>query len=119
MATRAAIGFVSGSEIHTIYSHYDGYPEHVGKILQTHYRSMKLAEEIVYGEGHIRNFDTDGTVVRYLRSDDVHEISATPCEAIQGYDYLYLFDNDKQEWVCFGRDYDIPPPALKRFPIPL
>lgn len=117
MATRAAIGFVSGSEIHTIYSHYDGYPEHVGKILQTHYRSMKLAEEIVYGEGHIRNFDTDGTVVRY--KDGGFEISQTPCEAIQGYDYLYLFDSANNEWACFGRHYNLPSPALKRFQIPL
>lgn len=118
MATRAAIGFVSGSEIHTIYSHYDGYPSHVGKILQTHHRSMKHAEDLVYG-AQIRNFDSDGTVVRYLRSDGAHEISMTPCEAIQGYDYLYLFDSEKQEWACFGRSYDRPAPALKRYDIPL
>lgn len=117
MATRAAIGFVSGSEIHTIYSHYDGYPEHVGKILQTYFRSMKLAEDLVYG-AQIRNFDSDGTVVRYLRSDGAHEISDTPCEAIQGYDYLYLFDSEKQEWACFTRHHDLPLTALKRVEIP-
>lgn len=117
MATRAAIGFVSGSEIHTIYSHYDGYPSHVGKILQTHYRSMKLAEELVYGGAQIRSFDHDGTVARY--SDGAHEISDTPCEAIQGYDYLYLFDSEKQEWTCFGRSYDQYGLALKQYDIPL
>ena len=95
MATRAAIGFVSGSEIHTIYSHYDGYPEHVGKILQTHYRSIERSEELVYGGAQIRSFDHDGTVARYGEGD--FEISATPCEAIQGYDYLYLFDSEKRE----------------------
>lgn len=115
MATRAAIGFVSGSEIHTIYSHYDGYPSHVGKILQTYFRSMKLAEDLVYGTS-IRNFDSDGTVARY--SDGAHEISDTPCEAIEGYDYLYLFDSEKQEWACFTRHHDLPPAALKRVEIP-
>lgn len=117
MATRAAIGFVSGSEIHTIYSHYDGYPEHVGKILQTYYRSIERSEELVYGAGgQIRSFDSDGTVARY--GDGSFEISATPCEAIQGFDYLYLFDSDKREWACFTRHHDLPPTALKRVQIP-
>ena len=117
MATRAAIGMRVGDEIHTIYSHYDGYPSHVGKILQTYYRSIERSEELVYGVGgHIRNFHSDGTVARYGEGD--FEISATPCEAIQGYDYLYLFDSEKREWVCFGRNYDLPSKALKRVDIP-
>jgi hypothetical protein len=117
MATRAAIGFVSGSEIHTIYSHYDGYPEHVGKILQTYFRSIERSEELVYGAGgQIRNFDSDGTVARF--GDGSFEISATPCEAIQGFDYLYLFDSEKREWACFTRHHDLPPSALKRVQIP-
>jgi hypothetical protein len=115
MATRAAIGFRVGDEVHTIYSHYDGYPEHVGKILQTYFRSTALAEELVYHPGgQIRNFDSDGTVARY--NEGSHEISDTPCEAIHGYDYLYLFDDEKQEWVCFSQQ--APGPSLKRIDIP-
>lgn len=117
MATRAAIGFRVGDEIHTIYSHYDGYPSHVGKVLQTYFRSIKLAEELVYDGGHIRSFDSDGTIARY--GDGTHyDRSSTPCQAIEGYDYLYLFDDEKQEWVCFSRHHDLPSPALKRIAIP-
>lgn len=115
MSTRAAIGFVSGSEIHTIYSHYDGYPSHVGKILQTFFRTEEAANSLVYGK-HIRGFETDGSVSRF--NDGAHDISATPCEAIQGYDYLYLFDAGNKEWACFGRSADLPAPALKRVKIP-
>jgi hypothetical protein len=117
MSTRAAIGFRVGDEIHTIYSHYDGYPSHVGKVLQTYFRSSALAEDLVYHPGgQIRNFDSDGTVARY--NEGSHDISDTPCEAIHGYDYLYLFDDEKQEWACFSRHHDLPSPALKRIEIP-
>jgi hypothetical protein len=115
MSTRAAIGLRVGDEIHTIYSHYDGYPSHVGKILQTYHCCKARAEELVYGAGgQIRSFDNDGTIARF--NEGSYEISSTPCEAIVGFDYLYLFDDEKQEWVCFSQQ--IPRPSLKRIEIP-
>lgn len=118
MSTRAAIGFRVGDEIHTIYSHYDGYPEHVGSILQEYHRSAEKANELVYGP-QIRNFDHDGMCVRFGdgTSDD-HEAHPTPCEAIAGYDYLYLFDRTDNQWVCFARDGYRHPDVLRRVDIP-
>jgi hypothetical protein len=92
MSTRAAIGFRVGEEVHTIYSHYDGYPKHVGKILQEYYASAEKAKELVYGP-QIRNFDHDGTCVRFGDGTlDDHEVNDSPIDSIYGYDYLYLFD---------------------------
>lgn len=115
MSTRAAIGFHVGDEVHTIYCHYDGYPEHVGCILQTHHRSAELAKELVYGVGgHIRSLEPDGTVDRF--GEGLYEIFRTPCEAVCGFNYLYIFNNEKQEWVCFVQRY--PAPSLKQINIP-
>ena len=118
MSTRAAIGFRVGDEIHTIYSHYDGYPSHVGLILQNYWNSEDLAKELVYGP-QIRNFDHDGTCVRFGDgSVDDHEAHPTPCESIYGYDYLYLFDRTTEQWVCFARDGVRKPDVLRKVDIP-
>ena len=123
MSTRAAIGFIVGDEfgheeIHTIYSHYDGYPSHVGAILKAFHCSETHAQHLVYGP-QIRNFDHDGTCVRFGDGTvDDHEAHPTPCEAIYGYDYLYLWDRDAQEWVCFARDGVRKPDVLRKVDIP-
>ena len=113
MSTRAAIGMRVGDEIHTIYSHFDGYPSHVGKILQAFHRSEEKAKALIYGPV-IRNFDHDGFCVRYGDGQiDDHEVSSIPIEAIQGYDYLYLFDRTTEQWMCFARDGYIQPEHLR------
>ena len=118
MSTRAAIGFRAGDEIHTIYCHYDGYPSHVGLILQNYWNSEDLAKELVYGP-QIRNFDHDGTAVRFGDgTPDDHEAHPTPCESIYGHDYLYLFDNVNVQWVCFARDGVRHPDVLRKVDIP-
>lgn len=114
MSTRAAIGMLVNDEIHTIYCHYDGYPSHVGKILQSFWNDEDRAKTLVYGP-QIRNFDHDGVCVRFGDgSVDDHECTSTPCEAIVGYDYLYLFDIPNKQWKCFSREgYVQPLPYLK------
>ena len=117
MSTRAAIGFRVGQEIHTIYSHYDGYPKHVGKILQEYYASAEKAKELVYGP-QIRNFDHDGTCVRFGDgTPDDHEVNDSMIDAIQGYDYLYLFNFADNSWEGYTRDGYVNPEVLRRVDI--
>jgi hypothetical protein len=124
MSTRAAIGYAVGEEIHTIYSHFDGYPKHVGKILQEHYASADKAEQLVHGP-QIRNFDHDGTCVRFSdgtphgSDHDSHEVNGSIEEAIEGYDYLYLFDFTNLQWECYARDGYVKPDVLRRVVIPV
>ena len=119
MSTRAAIGYAVGQKIFTIYSHYDGYPKHVGKILQEYYPSADKAEQLVHGP-QIRNFDHDGTCVRFGDgTPDDHEVSDNMIEAIQGYDYLYLFDFSNDSWQCFARDGYVKPEVLRQVVIPV
>lgn len=113
MSTRAAIGYrtIAGEgEIKTIYSHYDGYPSHVGKILKEHYSTEKAVGNLVCGCA-IRNFDHDGTVCRF--PDGGVEFSDSMLDAIEGYDYLYLWDFDAGKWTCFARDGYIEPDTLR------
>jgi hypothetical protein len=118
MSTRAAIGYRVGQKIFTIYSHYDGYPKHVGKILQEYYPSADKAEQLVHGP-QIRNFDHDGTCVRFGDGTvDDHEVNDSPIDAIQGYDYLYLFDFTNLQWECYARDGYRNPDVLRHVEIP-
>lgn len=51
MATRSAIGIKHGDRIKAIYCHWDGYIEHVGLCLHTHYQdSIKVNKLISMGD---------------------------------------------------------------------
>ena len=50
MATRARIGLeLSDGSVLSVYHHYDGYPEWLGRILKTHYNGKSLASELIDG----------------------------------------------------------------------
>ena len=50
MATRSRIGIeLSDGSILSAYHHWDGYPEWLGRILNTHYNSKELAAELIDG----------------------------------------------------------------------
>lgn len=93
-----------------IYCHYDGYPDHVGKILVEHHNSVSAAEAIVFGP-QIRNFDHDGTVVRFgdgtppVGTPDDSEVYLGINDALNsGFDYAYLYSTQENCWKCFERD---------------
>lgn len=115
MSTRAAIGYkAADGKVITIYSHFDGYPSHVGKILKEHHSSDAALHKLISGSD-IRNFDHDGTVVRYDDhiKGDLTEISDDMIEAIYGRDYLYLWSFADQKWTCFARDGYVKPSTLR------
>lgn len=86
-----------------IYCHYDGYPKHVGRLLVEFHRTYSDALRIIEGS-QIRNFDSDGTVVRYGDgATNESNIFSSIVEALScGFDYLYLYNDGK--WKCFAQD---------------
>jgi len=111
MSTRSAIGYkAADGKVVTIYCHYDGYPKHVGKILKEFHSSDEALHTLINGS-HIRNFDNDGTVVRFGDGTSM-EVSDNEIEAIYGYDYLYLWSFAEQKWTCLSRDGFVKPDAL-------
>ena len=70
MATRSAIGMIIDGKVRAVYCHWDGYPEHNGRILVDHYQDpAKIQELISMGEisslgpeiGEQHNFDWSRT----------------------------------------------------------
>ena len=48
MATRSTIGLLeSDGTVGYIYCHFDGYPEHVGRILVKHYRDLEMVNKLL------------------------------------------------------------------------
>ena len=63
MATRALIGYLDDNRVLTsTYNHYDGYPDHLGKILDTYYSRNKRARDVA-NKGYISYFEDDGDIV--------------------------------------------------------
>ncbi len=62
MATRALIGYFDDDRVlTTTYNHYDGYPDHLGKILDKYFSNEELAKKIA-GTGYISYIDDDGNI---------------------------------------------------------
>jgi hypothetical protein len=121
MSTRSFIGYQhSTDEIRGMYCHYDGYPDHVGVILTKYHSSFAAMTEIISG-GQIRNFDQDGTICRF-GDDQAGELESYKSvqEALDTvFDYVYLFDEFNQEWVCYGKQYGNDGSVIVECEIPL
>lgn len=123
MATRSTItARLSDGRFATIYCHFDGYPEHNGRILFRHYHTQEsidklidlgdlsqLAESTDCPEDHSFGSPEDGFCVAYGRdrgeSDTQANYAATADQALsenkygpQEFDYLW----DGQHWHVNG-----------------
>ena len=120
MATRSRIGIeLSDGSVLSAYSHWDGYPEWMGRILRTHYNSKELAAELIDG-GDMSScwsdacWETKLPVGEYgpeyysARGENCPpRLDADLNEYLSnGEEYWYLFTDGK--WVCYTEDYRIP-----------
>ena len=123
MATRSRIGIeLSDGSVLSVYHHWDGYPEWLGRILKTHYNAKSLAEELIDG-GDMSSCWTDerwgpnthngsqhskdheyGPQYYSQRGDDCPpRLDKDLCEYLlpdNSEEYAYLFTNG--EWVCYN-----------------
>ncbi len=116
MATRSRIGIeLSDGSVLSAYHHWDGYPEWLGRILNTHYNSKELASELIDG-GDMSScwsdacWETKLPVGEYgpeyysQRGEDCpprldKNLNEYLCNSEE---YSYLFTNG--EWVCYAND---------------
>jgi uncharacterized protein YutD len=124
MGTRSAIGFVEyDGSVTAIYCHFDGYPEHNGRILEEHYDSIEKVEDLldlgdisVLGSNIGEKIDFNdysaygNQCVAYGRDRGESTVGAKQfrdtAEFLQEYcnsgcEYFYLFDGN--EWVVADR----------------
>ena len=116
MATRSRIGIeLSDSSILSVYHHWDGYPEWLGRILNTHYNSKDKASELIDGGDMSTAWGEerwiDKTKVQeygpnyysYRGEDCPPRLDATLQEYLNnGEEYAYVY-TQQGEWVCYNR----------------
>jgi hypothetical protein len=119
MATRARIGIeLKNGSVLSVYHHWDGYPEWLGRILNTHYNTRQKVSELIDGgdmsccwtDDHFRTSEGVEKKSEYGpqyysgRGDDCPpRLDADLCEYLlpeNGEEYNYLFRNG--EWVCYN-----------------
>jgi hypothetical protein len=119
MATRSNIGIVNDDgSVTGIYCHWDGYPEHNGKLLLNHYNTSGIVNELMDlgslsslnknlycdDNNHSFNNPADGVCVAYGRDlgetgtnsrtfDNISEFEEFAGNSAA--DYQYLFNNGK------------------------
>lgn len=116
MGTRSRIGIeLSDGSILSSYHHWDGYPEWLGRILNTHYNSKELAAELIDG-GDMSSCWTDSrwddSAVKGVYGPEYYSqrgdncpprLDADLCEYLlpdNSEEYAYVFRNG--EWVCYN-----------------
>jgi hypothetical protein len=116
MSTRSRIGIqLSDESVLSVYHHWDGYPEWLGRILNTHYNTREKVAELIDG-GDMSScwtenrWDSETKAQEYgpqyysQRGDDCpprHDANKYDYLA-DGEEYAYLYTL-KGEWVCYNR----------------
>lgn len=102
MSTRSLIGILNEDDtVDWVYCHWDGYIDHVGRMLRDHYKSEpKIRELLLNGDlssleeeismikfyDKEKSFSKSGSVNRYLNENHFQS-------------FLYLFIPKKNEWL--------------------
>ena len=105
MGTRSRIGIQLADEsVLSVYHHWDGYPEWLGRILKTHYNTKDKVAELIDG-GDMSTCWAENKEPEYYsqRGDNCPpRLDANKYDYLaEGEEYAYLFVND--EWVCYDR----------------
>jgi len=105
MATRSRIGIQLADEsVLSVYHHWDGYPEWLGRILKTHYNTKEKVADLIDG-GDMSTCWNDNNEPEYYsaRGEDCPpRLDANKYDYLaDGEEYAYLFVN--HEWVCYDR----------------
>jgi hypothetical protein len=106
MATRARIGLeLKNGSIVSAYHHWDGYPEWLGRILNTHYNTRAKAAELIDGGDMSVCWNNDNQPEYYsARGEDCPpRLDADLCEYLlpdNSEEYAYVFRNG--QWVCYN-----------------
>ena len=103
MATRSRIGIqLKDNSVLSVYHHWDGYPEWLGRILKTHYNSRNLATELIDGGDMSAAWGDENRAEYYSergencppRYDETREQFLS-----DGEEFSYIFTS--AGWVCY------------------
>ena len=120
MATRSRIGIeLKNGSVLSVYHHWDGYPEWLGRILTTHYNTRAKAAELIDG-GDMSVCWNDNNEPEYYSARGENcpprhdaDLNEYLCDSEE---YSYIF-NKEGVWVCYANDYRVPG-LVNEVPIP-
>jgi len=120
MGTRSRIGIqLSDDSILSVYHHWDGYPEWLGRILQTHYNTRELVSELIDGGDMSVCWNDDNQPEYYsARGENCPpRLDNNLIEYVaDGEEYAYIF-NREGVWVCIDRhEFDDKDPETVSIP---
>ena len=104
MATRSRIGIqLKDNSVLSVYHHWDGYPEWLGRILTTHYNSREKAAELIDGGDMSAAWGDENRAEYYSergedcppRLDDIFDFLDKKNN--EEYAYVWTVNN---EWKC-------------------
>jgi hypothetical protein len=100
MATRSRIGIqLSDGSILSAYSHWDGYPEWMGRILRTHYNTKEKVAELIDGG----DMSSPWTTSRW--NDSADGSYGPEYYSQRGEDCPPRLDKDMDEFFSDGEEY--------------
>ena len=105
MATRSRIGIqLSDESVLSVYHHWDGYPEWLGRILKTHYNTKEKVAELIDGGDMSTCWNENNQPEYYSQRGEncPPRLDADLCEYLlpdNSEEYAYVFRNG--EWVCY------------------
>jgi len=106
MATRSRIGIqLTDESVLSVYHHWDGYPEWLGRILKTHYNTKDKVAELIDG-GDMSTCWAENKEPEYYSARGENcppRLDADLCEYLlpdNSEEFAYVFRNG--EWVCYN-----------------
>ena len=130
MATRSRIGIeLKNGSVLSVYHHWDGYPEWLGRILKTHYNTREKVAELIDGGDMSSCWTEDrwnsetkaqeyGPQYYSQRGEDCPPRHDETLEEYlsNGEEYAYLFTRNA-EWVCYNMNcYEEKSPEMIEIP---
>lgn len=104
MATNANIGYIENDIIIYTYLHYDGYPEHTGKVLYEKYNTTDKVKELIK-LGWLESIDTDDVVAFHRdKGWDFNEVQPETVNTLNEFtktEFNYLFDTKTEKWKFY------------------
>lgn len=126
MATRSNIAILRtgdfAGKVDMVYCHFDGYPEHNGKILLEHYSNLEKLEKLLslgdlsslapeIGEKHDFNSSQENECTFFGRDRGEKDVGPRFYDSLSDAredmeEYLYLFDEENNKWTFCKRGYN-------------
>ena len=110
MATRSRIGIqLNDNSVLSVYHHWDGYPEWLGRILKTHYNTKeKVADLIDGGDMSVcwtKDRWTGKKIAEYVTENVEVEEYGPQYYSQRGEDCPPRYDQTKEEFLSDGEEY--------------